>query len=53
VEAARQRGEVAIGYKQQAHSGDASKAYGVVVNPKKSEAVTFGRDDRIIVLTES
>jgi len=53
VEAARRRGEVAIGYKQQVYASDASKAYGVVVNPCKSDKVTFATEDRIIVLTES
>lgn len=52
VEAARQRNEIAIGYRLVKHSGDAAKAYGVVVNPTKSEAVTFSQWDRIIVLAE-
>jgi voltage-gated potassium channel Kch len=52
VEAAVRRGEVAIGYRQEALSKDASKAYGVVVNPKKSERVSFAETDRIIVLAE-
>ena len=41
VEAARQRNEVAIGYRIVAHSDDAGKAYGVVINPNKSESITF------------
>jgi voltage-gated potassium channel Kch len=52
VEAARQRGEVSIGYRLRAQANDASKAYGVVVNPVKSTALTFGVDDRIIVIAE-
>lgn len=52
TEAARRRGEVALGYRLKAHSGDASRAYGVHVNPKKSELVSFGEDDRIAVLAE-
>jgi len=52
VEAARRRGEVALGYKLKAHSGDAAQAYGVVVNPDKAEAVTFTAEDRVIVLAE-
>ncbi len=52
VEAARQRGEVAFGYKLRAHSGDPAQAYGVVVNPDKSKTITFEAWDRIIVLAE-
>jgi voltage-gated potassium channel Kch len=50
VEAARRLDEVAIGYRIRAESGDATKAYGVHVNPRKSEQVTFGPADKIIVL---
>lgn len=53
VESARRRGEVAFGYQIKAHSGNAAKAYGVVVNPRKSEMIDFCADDRIIVLAES
>jgi Castor and Pollux protein voltage-gated ion channel component len=52
VEAARRRGEIAIGYKQEAFGKDASKAYGVVVNPDKSDKVAYAAQDRIIVLAE-
>ena len=52
VESARRRGEIAIGYRIKAQSGDASKAYGVAVNPKKSKSVTFAEWDRIIVIAE-
>lgn len=52
VEAARQRNEIAIGYRLLKHSSDAAKAYGVVVNPTKSNSVTFSSWDRIIVLAE-
>lgn len=53
VEAARRRGEVAMGYRLKADAKDASKAYGVVVNPNKSEKVAFSEADRIIVLAEN
>jgi voltage-gated potassium channel Kch len=53
VEAARRRGEVAIGYRQMANANDAARSYGVVVNPDKSALVTFGAQDRVIVLSES
>ncbi|MCC6906079.1 MAG: NAD-binding protein [Anaerolineae bacterium] len=53
VEAARRRGEIAIGYRQAATSTDASRSYGVVVNPEKSARVSFTAEDRIIVLAEA
>jgi voltage-gated potassium channel Kch len=52
VESARRRGEVAIGYRVRALAADAARAYGVVVNPAKSKAITFAPDDRIIVVAE-
>ena len=52
VDSARQRGEVAIGYRLAAHSGDATSGYGVSVNPPKSTQVSFGPEDRIIVIAE-
>ena len=52
VEAAAARGETAIGYRiiEQAH--DADRAYGVVINPKKTDTATFTAEDRIVVLAE-
>jgi voltage-gated potassium channel Kch len=49
--AALRRGEVAIGYRQQ-HEGaaDHRNLGGVVVNPKKSELLSFRQDDRLIIL---
>jgi voltage-gated potassium channel Kch len=52
VEAARGRGEVAIGYRLAAECGDKDRSYGVHTNPKKSEQVTFAPEDRIIVVAE-
>jgi hypothetical protein len=52
TEAARGRGEVAIGYRLQRDSNDAARSYGVRVNPPKSETVRFEREDKIIVLAE-
>lgn len=52
AEAARRRGEVAFGYRQMAHAKDASRAYGVVVNPKKSARLAFTKEDQVIVLAE-
>lgn len=52
VESARQRGQVAIGYRLRRLRENASKNYGVRLNPPKSELVTFEDGDRIIVLSE-
>jgi hypothetical protein len=53
VEAARRRGEVAIGYRIMAKSGDASAGYGVTLNPDKADTLTFSPADRVVVLAES
>jgi voltage-gated potassium channel Kch len=52
VDAARRRGEIAIGYRRAGHGTDKAHAYGVVVNPNKAEIVTFEPDDMIIVIAE-
>lgn len=52
IEAAANRGETAIGYRIVEHSQNADKAYGVVVNPKKSNKVAYNENDKIIVLAE-
>jgi len=53
VEAARLQGETAFGYRLQAHAGDASQAYGVSLNPRKSDPIEFHPGDKIVVLAES
>jgi voltage-gated potassium channel Kch len=51
AEAARLRGEVAIGYRRAARQdSNGRKLGGVVVNPVKSEAMQYEPADRIIVL---
>ena len=52
VDAARRRGEVAIGYRLASKSNDAASGYGVAVNPPKTTQVTFGPEDRLIVIAE-
>ena len=52
TEAARRRGETAIGYRLMSESHDADKAYGVHTNPKKSERLSFSADDKIVVIAE-
>ncbi len=53
VESAARLGETAIGYRIKAQANDPSKAYGVVINPDKSNKITLNENDRIIVLAES
>jgi hypothetical protein len=53
VEAARRRGETAIGYRIAAEAKDAGKSHGVHTNPKKSASVTFTPADKIIVVAEN
>jgi len=52
VEAARRRGETAIGYRIAAEAKDASKTYGIHTNPPKSRQVLFSPEDKVIVLAE-
>lgn len=52
AESARRRGEIAIGYRLERYSHNADMAYGVKVNPKKSDAVTYETSDKIIVIAE-
>ena len=53
AEAARQRGETAIGYRRQRDgAGDDRGMGGVVVNPNKSESLDYTAEDRLIVLAE-
>ncbi len=52
TEAARRRGEIAVGYRLERFADDAGKAYGVRVNPPKSAKIAFRPEDRIIVLAE-
>jgi hypothetical protein len=54
MEAARRRGETAIGYrrKRDEDGADDRNMGGVVVNPDKSEVLEFLPEDRLIVLAE-
>jgi ion channel POLLUX/CASTOR len=53
LEAARRRGEVAVGYRLGAETGDPATSYGVHLNPLKSRRLTFAEHDSLIVLAES
>jgi voltage-gated potassium channel Kch len=52
AEAACRRGEVLLGYRIQAEAREASKSYGVRLNPPKSTRVTFADEDQVIVLAD-
>ncbi|HEV7758427.1 MAG TPA: hypothetical protein VGO78_05545 [Acidimicrobiales bacterium] len=51
IEAARQRGETAIGYRVMAQSHEAPN-YGVRLNPAKNNPLVFDHGDKVIVLAE-
>jgi hypothetical protein len=52
VDAAARRNQVAIGYRVGSSAKDASAAYGIRTNPRKSERFSLGPDDKVIVLAE-
>ncbi|MEO5920802.1 MAG: hypothetical protein ABIQ01_06635 [Pseudolysinimonas sp.] len=52
IEAARRKGETAIGHRFEEHARSSAHFYGVSVNPLKSESHTYGPGDKIIVLAE-
>ena len=52
TESASELSEVALGYRITSQKNDSDNAYGIRVNPVKSETVTFAEDDMIIVLAE-
>jgi voltage-gated potassium channel Kch len=52
LEAARRKGQTAIGYRLLAEAGAPEQAFGVYLNPEKSTLITLAADDRVIVLAE-
>lgn len=52
VESARRFGHLVIGYCVEAEAQDESCDYGVRLNPKKSDSVTFVEGDRLIVVAQ-
>ena len=52
LEGARRRGETAMGYRIAEHAHNAEEAYGLRLNPLKTDKLTFASDDRIVVLAE-
>ncbi len=53
LDAASNRGEVAIGYKVAKLSNDATAAHGVVVNPVKTDLIRFEQGDKLILIADS
>jgi voltage-gated potassium channel Kch len=53
LEAARRRGETAIGYRIGAQSSSSEHGWGVRLNPHKEQVQRFEAGDRIIVLAEA
>lgn len=52
LESAAELGHTAIGYRISSQSSNPDAHFGVKINPAKSETVTFGEEDFIIVLAE-
>jgi voltage-gated potassium channel Kch len=52
IEAARRKGETAIGHRFDAQARSAEHMYGVNVNPTKTESHVYAPGDKIIVLAE-
>jgi len=52
LEAARRKGQTAIGYRLLSEAGAPEQAFGVHLNPDKPAQITLAAHDRIIVLAE-
>ncbi|MCU0498800.1 MAG: NAD-binding protein [Anaerolineae bacterium] len=53
LESARQRDEIAIGYRLQANADSPDKQYGVRLNPPKSQEITLSSNDFVIVVSNN
>ncbi|MEW5868918.1 MAG: hypothetical protein AB1894_06550 [Chloroflexota bacterium] len=52
VQAARERDEVAVGFRRSSAAEVASQHYGIVINPRKKDLITFELGDSLVVLAE-
>jgi voltage-gated potassium channel Kch len=52
LEAARRKGETAIGHRFEAHARSSEHFYGISVNPTKTDSNVYAAGDKIIVLAE-
>ena len=53
MDSASRKGETAIGYRVASLARSAQDAYGVHINPVKSESIAFAPGDKVIVLAEN
>lgn len=53
IEAAARKGETAIGYRVISLAEDASRSFGVKINPNKWDEIVFTDRDKVIVLAEN
>jgi len=53
MESASLKTETAIGYRIVEHKYNSGKNYGIKINPKKSDKITFTEGDKIVVLSEN
>jgi hypothetical protein len=52
VASAARRNEIAFGYRKNEYAHNSEKAYGVVVNPGKSDMIVLEEKDKVIVIAE-
>jgi hypothetical protein len=52
VDAARRRGETAIGYRDSRLADDVASRFGVVLNPPKTRELVLTGADRVIVIAD-
>lgn len=52
LQSASEINEIAFGYRMVCEKSNPEKAYGIVVNPNKSDMIKFSEHDKIIVLAE-
>ncbi len=52
LQSATELNEIAFGYRIACEKSNPDKAYGIVVNPNKSDMINFSEHDKIIVLAE-
>lgn len=49
---ARKRAEICIGWRSSEHAQNTERNFGITINPPKSERITLGPDDALIVIAE-
>lgn len=52
LEAGKLKGDTVIGYRLMEHEHNAAEAYGIKLNPNKSEKIKFSDTDKLIVLAD-